>query len=1278
MTRTNKKTKLSQTKITNFLTHNPPKQPKIPIINPNNTNTNPTNTNNTINQPPTNNTIPNNTDQFSTNIIQINLQKRQDATHSLIKDLKPHELALLQEPALWKGKVPGVNKSHKAFTPISSTARPRVSILLPHDLARNTMQLSKFCNPDIIVLRIKINNSYTIILASIYMDITKPIPSKDITDITKYATHFNLPLIIGTDSNAHHTLWGSSNINHRGTTLCDTLSTNNLTPSNTGTIPTFRNHIGSSVIDITLMNCLATSFLDKWKVDRFKSISDHERIRISLNIGNRTRKLIKLTKKCDWLLYHSLVQSSLSKHPYRYSPITTLTKLDINTDFITKVMTDAFDKACPTAWVTNKTKTPWWNAEIEEHRAQLRSLTNRVHKHKTTSNLSAKQAAKHNLNRSIKVAKRASWRNYCANLTNLSDLAKLPKILGNNNKSGNLNSITDPQGALTNTPLETLKVLADELIPQDGFIPTLNSTTGDFNIINKIVDFKRLDLAMSELQKLKAPGPDGISNEMLISAWDLVKAPLRNIMYHSLSLGITPTSWHYNTGAIISKPNKSDYSNPRAFRIISLTSCIQKLMERVILWYLEHEQKIPQALSKNQFGFRRGSGTEAALHALTRNIEDAISNNSYAIGIFLDIEGAFDNIAFDSINKALLSAGIPTTIAQWISHMTSNRHITLKFNDTSHTVKATKGCAQGGVLSPLLWNITLNSLFNLSNIDNDFIQAFADDLAIIIPGTCRSTMRSIANSYLSTIDKWCRDNGLKLSVLKTTAMLFTRKMTTFSPLRINGTNIEYSDTVKYLGVTLDSKLTWLPHINLKLSQATKLLFSTKCCIGKQWGINPGNMRWLYLQVILPILTYGAIVWSKALENNNSLITKLASLQRLATLSITGGKQTTATANLDIMAGIQPLHLTIKQKAITTAVSLKINNKWIGNYYPGNTPGIYTSHAYFIDKFLKSINSFSLSNLDTIPQLIKLNRTYNTFITDRPTIKSLISNQPTHYIQVFTDGSNLSGKCGAGIVIYKDTITIHQSAIALGIGPTISQCEIYAILQAAKWLNDNSFNNETINIFSDSQTAIYALTAYKIDSKLTSLTIDTLNSLANINTINLYWVPGHEDVTGNEQADKLAKLGAIASSPSTETIIFPSIKRIKSEIQKHFHSKHIVLYGNTALSEKGKTPLLILLKHHQYNLTTLNKQALRLLTTLLSGHNDLNYFKFKQGLISTPWCDHCTFQLETTEHFLCKCPAYSHLRYRYFERTSTTMTYIISTCKPHSIIYFTKATKRFEE
>jgi hypothetical protein len=81
---------------------------------------------------------------------------------------------------------------------------------------------------------------------------------------------------------------------------------------------------------------------------------------------------------------------------------------------------------------------------------------------------------------------------------------------------------------------------------------------GDTKLIMKLLMPTRIDKAVHELAPNKASGPDKIKNEMIIRAWKWIKDPTRMVFHHSLSLGITPKSWHDTSGCILPKALKSD------------------------------------------------------------------------------------------------------------------------------------------------------------------------------------------------------------------------------------------------------------------------------------------------------------------------------------------------------------------------------------------------------------------------------------------------------------------------------------------------------------------------------------------------------------------------------------------------------------------------------------------------------------------------------------------------------------------------------------------------
>jgi hypothetical protein len=99
-----------------------------------------------------------------------------------------------------------------------------------------------------------------------------------------------------------------------------------------------------------------------------------------------------------------------------------------------------------------------------------------------------------------------------------------------------------------------------------------------------------------------------------------------------------------------------------------------------------------------------------AIHQLIVQVEKVPDQRELAMGVFLDTEGAYNYISFDSVCTALCSQGVNSTIVQWIGATLEGCLATATLNDVSMIVAVSMGCPQGGVLSPLLWCRVVNDL----------------------------------------------------------------------------------------------------------------------------------------------------------------------------------------------------------------------------------------------------------------------------------------------------------------------------------------------------------------------------------------------------------------------------------------------------------------------------------------------------------------------------------------------------------------------------------------
>ena len=113
-----------------------------------------------------------------------------------------------------------------------------------------------------------------------------------------------------------------------------------------------------------------------------------------------------------------------------------------------------------------------------------------------------------------------------------------------------------------------------------------------------------------------------------------------------------PKVWKEGTGIFIPKPGKENYHEVKSFRMNTLTFFQLKWLERLILYHLNDDSNLQARFSMFQYGFRAGVSTETALHEFVRRIELSLAKKRTALGIFLDIVGAFDNINLKGVADA--------------------------------------------------------------------------------------------------------------------------------------------------------------------------------------------------------------------------------------------------------------------------------------------------------------------------------------------------------------------------------------------------------------------------------------------------------------------------------------------------------------------------------------------------------------------------------------------------------------------------------------------------
>ena len=214
----------------------------------------------------------------------------------------------------------------------------------------------------------------------------------------------------------------------------------------------------------------------------------------------------------------------------------------------------------------------------------------------------------------------------------------------------------------------------------------------------------------------------------------------------------------------------------------------------------------------------------------------------HVLGVFVDLSKAFDTLDHSKLITKLNNYGIRGNALNLISSYLSNRKQFVDvLNVKSDELPVEFGVPQGSVLGPLLFILYINDICNITSLGKFVL--FADDTNIFVAADSKNEVYDMANKILQAVNKYMIVNLLHINVKKCCYMYFSPNKRTNNELdadidsyylSMNNKVINRVSQTKFLGVIIDDKLSWKPHIlslNKKLSSACGRIYRTGACPG---------------------------------------------------------------------------------------------------------------------------------------------------------------------------------------------------------------------------------------------------------------------------------------------------------------------------------------------------------------------------------------------------------------------------------------------------------------
>lgn len=579
------------------------------------------------------------------------------------------------------------------------------------------------------------------------------------------------PVVWVGDFNSHNPLWGSVKRDLNGTVLEDFLDKYRLVMLNDGRPTRFNmTNKRTSCIDVTfasaeLAKCGEWDVLsgDNMGSDHFPILSKFGR---ALHIEPELLSRGYNFQRADWEKFGRCLSERLEEIDSEHS-----------TDEWSQSFCDAVRKAAgeaiPVKGKKSKRKiVPWWNQTCSNAVRVRNRAYQSLKKYPTDSHVIEYKRRRAEARRVIKQAKKESWQKYCGTLGAQTPVGKMwgmIRRMAGINRGLSMPVLTegDTEAISNGEKAELLgktfqQVHSKNNISREG-LARRNATLGKeghkLKHNNDNIDPINLFFSMKELKSAirrgrhTAPGRDGLGYEFYQHMDESVLLELLTLINAVWEEGHLPEDWKHAVVVPILKPGK-EAESPLSYRPIALTEVMCKIMERMVTDRLVYRLERKGYFSSAQNGFRIGRSTMDSVLVLDHDIKKALVNREVVLTVFLDIEKAYDMLWREGLVIKLYNAGIRGRMLNWIKQFLSSRSIQVKVGGCfSGIFKVDNGTPQGSVISPVLFNIMINDMFD--GVDGGFGRAlFADDGALWKRGRNIKFLFKQMQSALSQVQNW--------------------------------------------------------------------------------------------------------------------------------------------------------------------------------------------------------------------------------------------------------------------------------------------------------------------------------------------------------------------------------------------------------------------------------------------------------------------------------------------------------------------------------------------
>ena len=391
--------------------------------------------------------------------------------------------------------------------------------------------------------------------------------------------------------------------------------------------------------------------------------------------------------------------------------------------------------------------------------------------------------------------------------------------------------------------------------PCDTNYPSRTFDSNSKRLNNLTVTKKGVLALLKNIKEDKATGPDDIPGKLLKYCALELHEIFTVLFQKSLDMGTVPDEW--KVAHITPLFKKGDKAKAENYRPISLTCIVSKLLEHIVHSNIMDFLDSKSFLTPFQHGFRQKRSCESQLLTTLRDFQESLNIKGQIDAILLDFSKAFDKVDHRLLLNKMYNLGISGPLLDWSSSFLNSRlqHVIVD-GCKSDANDVLSGVPQGTVLGPLFFLIYINDICQDLTAGTS-IRLFADDSLLYREiKTHQDTL--ILQRDLEALQTWETHNKMEFHPGKCQVIRITNKRDPIiGTYNIHGVILQFFNSVKYLGVTIDSKLSFKEQCNNVCHRAHFML----SFLERNFSRCPQKIKeQCYFALVRPLVEYGCTAW----------------------------------------------------------------------------------------------------------------------------------------------------------------------------------------------------------------------------------------------------------------------------------------------------------------------------------------------------------------------------------------------------------------------------------